>query len=244
MVGQRLAVPRAGSKGSKKGVEPVRRGGRRSSPSRRAGRPAGPELSARALTPPVVAVVFDLGDTLLDEGKGWFADDPLLPGVRRTLGELEVQYRLAVLSNTRRATRADVSVELDRLGIGRHFRAIMTSTDIGWRKPHPLAFEAVLSALGVTAGDCVMVGNELDADVAGAKAMGMRTVHFRWSPRYRLDPSSESEQATVTIEEFNDVPVAIEQARGEPSPPRTAVIREESLFREGLAEKEEENHVV
>ncbi len=209
-------------------------------PTRRAPRASAPRPEAL----PVEAVIFDLGDTLLDEGKGWFSDEPLLPGVRRALGELDPQYRLAVLSNTRAATRSDISVELDRLGVGRHFRAIVTSTDIGWRKPHPLAFESALAALQSTAATCVMVGNELDADVAGAKAMGMRTVHFRWSPRYRLDPSSEEERATVTIEEFDEVPVAIERARGEPSPPRTAVIREESLFREGLEEKEEEKHAV
>lgn len=189
-------------------------------------------------------VLFDVGDTLLDEGRGWFADDPLLPGVRRTLGEIDPQYRLAILSNTRRATRSDIAVELGRLGIARHFFAIVTSSDIGWRKPHPLAFEAALAALGVPAGRTVMVGNELEADVAGAKAMGMRTVHFCWSPRYRQEPTSDAERATVTIHEFNDLPVALEEVRGAPAPPRTAVIREESLFREGLEEKEEDNHAL
>lgn len=190
------------------------------------------------------AVLFDVGDTLLDEGKGWFADDPLLPGVRRTLGEIGLQYRLAILSNTRRATRSDIALELTRLGIVRHFQAILTSSDIGWRKPHPLAFEAALSALRIPATRTVMVGNDLEGDVAGAKAMGMRTVHFRWSPRYRLEPASDAERATVTIEEFNDLAIALEEVRGAPTPPRTAFVEEASMFQEGLEEKEEEKHAL
>ncbi len=190
------------------------------------------------------AVLFDVGDTLLDEGKGWLADDPLLPGVRRTLAEIGLQYRLAILSNTRRATRADLALELTRLGIVRHFLAILTSSDIGWRKPHPLAFEAALSVLRTPATRTVMVGNDLEGDVAGAKAMGMRTVHFRWSPRYRLEPVSDAERATVTIEEFDDLTIALEEARGAPTPPRTAFVEEASMFQEGLEEKEEEKHAL
>ncbi|MDE1821597.1 MAG: HAD family hydrolase [Euryarchaeota archaeon] len=239
MVRQRLATARRAVQGTSTGVEPMGRAPRAGARARRVARVP---LHSTSPADPVEGVIFDVGDTLLDEGKGWFSDDPLLPGVRRTLGEIQPQYRMAILSNTREATRSDIAQELSRLGIAQHFQAIVTSTDIGWRKPHPLAFEAVLSALGLPPGRTVMVGNELDNDVAGAKAMGMRTVHLRWSPRYRQEPTAEEERATVTIEEFNDLPVALERVRGERSPRRTAVIVEASLFQEGLPEKEEEKH--
>lgn len=162
--------------------------------------------------------------------------DPVLPGVRRTLGEIEPQFRLGVLSNTRTATRVEISALLSELGLARHFQAIITSSDIGWRKPHPLAFEAAVAALRAPADRVVMVGNDLEADVAGAKAMGLRTVHLAWSPRYRQTPAGPAEQATVTISDFDDLPVALERAQGLPVPRRTAVIRPTQLYREGLPE--------
>jgi HAD superfamily hydrolase (TIGR01509 family) len=208
-------------------------------------RPAGtsrPPRTSKGATPdlvPVQAVLFDVGDTLLDEGRGFDGGDPLLPGVRRTLAEISPQFPMAILSNTRSSTRTEVAALLSTLGIARFFKAIVTSSDIGWRKPHPLAFEAALAALGAPPTATVMVGNDLVADIAGAKAMGMRTIHFRWSPRYRNDPESETERPTLIIQEFDELPVALERANGLPPPTRIAEVSEDSLFRDGLPEDEE-----
>jgi putative hydrolase of the HAD superfamily len=41
-------------------------------------------------------------------------------------------------------------------------------------KPHESIFRAALELLGVGAGDAVMVGDSLEEDVEGARAIGMR----------------------------------------------------------------------
>lgn len=46
-------------------------------------------------------------------------------------------------------------------------------------KPHPLLFEMALEKLGLNASDCVMVGDRVDTDIAGAQAVGMRTALVR-----------------------------------------------------------------
>lgn len=46
-------------------------------------------------------------------------------------------------------------------------------------KPFPLLFKMGLERLGVEAADCIMVGDRPDTDIAGAKAVGMRTVLVR-----------------------------------------------------------------
>jgi putative hydrolase of the HAD superfamily len=44
----------------------------------------------------------------------------------------------------------------------------------GWTKPHPSIFEAILERLGVEADEAAMVGDSLEDDVEGARAVGIR----------------------------------------------------------------------
>jgi putative hydrolase of the HAD superfamily len=43
-------------------------------------------------------------------------------------------------------------------------------------KPHPTIFEAALEFLGLRAADAVMVGDSLEEDIEGARALGMRAI--------------------------------------------------------------------
>ncbi len=46
-------------------------------------------------------------------------------------------------------------------------------------KPQPLLFEMALQRLGLPAGDCVMIGDRPDTDIAGAARVGLRTALVR-----------------------------------------------------------------
>jgi putative hydrolase of the HAD superfamily len=54
--------------------------------------------------------------------------------------------------------------------------AIVDSRTHGRVKPHPTIFQAALDRLGVGAADAVMVGDSLEEDVEGARALGMRAI--------------------------------------------------------------------
>ena len=54
--------------------------------------------------------------------------------------------------------------------------AIVDSRSHGRVKPHPTIFQAALERLGVDAADAVMVGDSLEEDVEGARALGMRAI--------------------------------------------------------------------
>lgn len=56
------------------------------------------------------------------------------------------------------------------------FDAVIVSEEVGVGKPDPAPFRAALAALGLTASEVVMVGNDIDRDVAGAHAAGIRPV--------------------------------------------------------------------
>lgn len=66
--------------------------------------------------------------------------------------------------------------KLERFALESFFGAILIESE--WRagKPDPSIFREALLRLDATAGDAWMVGDNLEADVAGAKAAGLRAV--------------------------------------------------------------------
>jgi HAD superfamily hydrolase (TIGR01549 family) len=54
--------------------------------------------------------------------------------------------------------------------------AVVGSRAHGRVKPHPTIFQAALELLGVEAPDAVMVGDSLEEDVEGARALGMHAI--------------------------------------------------------------------
>jgi phosphoserine phosphatase len=58
-----------------------------------------------------------------------------------------------------------------------YFGTVIVSEDVGFGKPDPAPFQAALQALQLTSGDVVMVGNDPDRDVAGARNAHIRPIH-------------------------------------------------------------------
>ena len=80
---------------------------------------------------------------------------------------------------------------LDAAGIRNELLpVVVTSADLMRPKPRPEPFERALELLGITAGDAVFVGDSLEADVRGAKALGMTTV---WKLNGRHEVNAEAE---------------------------------------------------
>ncbi len=67
---------------------------------------------------------------------------------------------------------------LDQFDLSRFFTVIHTSAEFGVRKPGKEAFQKALKGLQVAASPerCVMVGDDANADIFGAKRLGMRAI--------------------------------------------------------------------
>lgn len=63
--------------------------------------------------------------------------------------------------------------------------AIVDSRRHGRVKPHPTIFQSALEQLGVDAADAVMVGDSLEEDIGGARALGMRALLVDRDDRHR-----------------------------------------------------------
>lgn len=116
--------------------------------------------------------------------------DPAAEGV---LKELKARgLRTGLLSNTH--WPRDLHERwLAEAGLLEHLDARVYTSDLTHMKPHPIAFLALLDAVGVAPESAVFVGDRPRDDIAGAQAVGMRTVLLtgRDVPSYDVTPTAE-----------------------------------------------------
>ncbi|MHA1506401.1 MAG: HAD family hydrolase [Candidatus Asgardarchaeia archaeon] len=93
------------------------------------------------------------------------------------------KYRIALLSDD---VLDYVYRVLKKFRILDLFDVISSSEEIGKMKPHPDTFKLVLNRLGCSSQDAIMVGDSLERDIRGAKALGMRTVLIKKYPNERI----------------------------------------------------------
>jgi putative hydrolase of the HAD superfamily len=100
--------------------------------------------------------------------------DPAVPPLLRELRRRGI--KVGVLSNTMwpRSAHEQIFVRDEVLDL---IDGAVYSSEIPWVKPHPEAFRAAMTAIGVTdPATCVFVGDRPYDDVHGAKSAGMRAV--------------------------------------------------------------------
>ena len=122
-------------------------------------------------------------DAILDEGDPEAAtrsyrdviNDALTPvrGVPELLADLRERYAVGLLTDG--PSRAQRS-KLERLGWTELFDAVVVTGELPAGKPDPRAFGALTEALGVPPEETVYVGDNVDADIRGAKRAGMVAV--------------------------------------------------------------------
>ena len=69
--------------------------------------------------------------------------------------------------------------KIDGLGIAGYFETVLISGAEGVFKPDPEIFRRAVSRLGVAAEETVMVGDNPEADIGGARSFGMKAIWKR-----------------------------------------------------------------
>ena len=90
------------------------------------------------------------------------------------LRKLQRKYKLGIVSNF--AIPECVMKLLETHGLDKFFDVVVVSAAVNKRKPSPEIFQKALEKLGVDAVETVFVGDTVDADIKGAKDMGMKTI--------------------------------------------------------------------
>ena len=116
--------------------------------------------------------------------------------VRPTLRRLQHDYVLAALSNG--------NADITRLGLDGFFEFSVSAVDAGAAKPDPAMFIEAVRRIGTTPERIVHVGDDPLRDVAGAAAVGLRTV---WVNRLTTEwPGNQRPDAEIrSLDELPEV---------------------------------------
>jgi HAD superfamily hydrolase (TIGR01662 family) len=132
----------------------------------------------------------------------WFVEPDAVPTL---LTLKEYGYHLGIISNS--ADDENTYTLIDKGHLRSYFEFIISSAAFGKRKPHPAIFHAALDHFNIPAEQAVMVGDLLEADILGARAVGMNTI---WITRHigkMSNPGGVEPDATVST--LSEIPALI-----------------------------------
>ncbi len=99
----------------------------------------------------------------------------LLENTFEILDYLTPKYRLHIITNGFNEVQ---NTKLSKSKIHTYFKTVTNSENAGVKKPHPKIFNYALQQARTTAQNSMMVGDNYEADILGAKNIGMDVVHF------------------------------------------------------------------
>ncbi len=104
----------------------------------------------------------------------------LLEGTIPLLDYLKPRYKLHIITNGFQEVQ---HTKMTNSGILEYFATITTSEEAGVKKPDALIFEKALSKSNAKAERSVMIGDNLEADVLGARNFGLQSIYFDYYQR-------------------------------------------------------------
>lgn len=126
----------------------------------------------------------------------------LYPDCRRNLPLIADKYRCALLTDGRRGGQEN---KIKALGIGSYFVEIIINENPELFKPHPLPYERIMNALGLTAEHILAIGDNPLKDFITPRRLGMATVRIRRGGIYGRMRGCASWRADWTISSLDEL---------------------------------------
>ena len=116
----------------------------------------------------------------------------LFPGCLEMLGTLQKHFQMHIITNGFEETQ---HIKLEKSGLSPFFDKIVTSDRIGVNKPEAKIFLEAMRLAGTSRKESLMIGDNLVADIIGAKNVGLDQVYF--------NPEKKKHQEKVSYEISN-----------------------------------------
>ncbi len=113
-----------------------------------------------------------IGDEYIDESPKKTA---LIPHSIEVLDYLYGQYNLHIITNGFNEVQF---TKLQLCGIDKYFNKVITSEMSGYHKPRPEAFRYALSSANAQKAESIMIGDDIETDIAGAQGFGISQIYF------------------------------------------------------------------
>jgi putative hydrolase of the HAD superfamily len=123
----------------------------------------------------------------------------LLPHAIEVLDYLFPRYEMHIITNGFEEVQ---KVKIERSGLGKYFKNVITSEMAGYKKPDPKIFHYSMQLAESTTANSLMVGDSLEADILGSKNSGMPQVFF--NPE-KIDHNVEVTHEIHSLKELQDI---------------------------------------
>lgn len=120
----------------------------------------------------------------------------LMPHTFEVLDHLAGRYTLHIITNGFDEVQG---IKLKQSGIADFFTEVITSEMASARKPDPMVFQLAFAKTGSAAASSIMIGDDLDTDIRGARGVGMDQVYFNPAGK------THSEDVTFEIENLSEL---------------------------------------
>lgn len=117
---------------------------------------------------------------------------------RPTLDYLAERYPMVLVSNF----YGNIESVLAAYDLGRYFRKIIESAVVGVRKPDPAIFALGVEALGLPAGQVLVVGDSIGKDIVPAQSLGCKTAWIEGRPWFAEKPGEMTGKGIKSLEEL------------------------------------------
>lgn len=111
----------------------------------------------------------------------------LLPCACEVLEALRPHYRMHIITNGFSEIQ---SRKLQASGLDQYFDTLITSDEAGVNKPSPAIFEYALKKTGASASESMMIGDEPEADIEGARGAGMAQIYVNLKNKPSIEPAT------------------------------------------------------
>lgn len=111
----------------------------------------------------------------------------LFPYVREILAYLHPKYHLHIITNGFEEVQ---NIKLNACNLNQYFKNVVTSDQAGFKKPDTGIFRYALRKANASAAYSVMVGDQVEVDIIGARNSGMDQIFF--------DPSGGKQKGAAT----------------------------------------------
>ncbi|MBL4745565.1 MAG: YjjG family noncanonical pyrimidine nucleotidase [Flavobacteriaceae bacterium] len=99
----------------------------------------------------------------------------LFPGVFEILEYLkDKKYPLHLITNGFNEVQYD---KLKASKLSTYFKVVITSENVGVKKPNPIIFKEAVKVANATMNQSIMIGDNWEADIMGAKSAGMDVIY-------------------------------------------------------------------
>ena len=142
---------------------------------------------------------FDIHSNILSEwlGNDFVTESPkktrLFPQAKEVLEILSMRYALHIITNGFEEVQF---VKIKQSGLEQYFREIITSERAGARKPKYGIFKYAFEKTGALPEESLMVGDDYENDIRGAKEAGMLAILF--NPGGKEYPAGVSSVTSLT----------------------------------------------